>query len=230
MGIWDEYKELFKELAKTAKEEVKYQKHIRTRKADNAEEKEPVQKNAYHTPPKEREEVSKTKSQGYTGTNTPVKKQPAEVKPKTVEKKEAVEVKPNTSANTTNPNNVRSERPSSTQVQVSNRSDESQTQKRSQPVDNQPKSNTNIQESDDNVWNNKNKTVLLILIFFLGWLGGHKFYTGNWVWVLIYLSLCTTGASLTFSAIEYLHVICMTKKSFDRKYNKRRIKPYTFTW
>lgn len=85
-------------------------------------------------------------------------------------------------------------------------------------------------ETSNQVWNNKSKPVLLLLTFLLGSLGVHKFYAGNWAWGIIYLALFTTGASFLFSMIEFIHIIFMSKNSFDEKYNKRIIKAFTFTW
>ena len=36
-------------------------------------------------------------------------------------------------------------------------------------------------------YSNKKKSTVLLLCIFLGWLGVHHFYTGKWVWGLIYL-------------------------------------------
>jgi len=41
--------------------------------------------------------------------------------------------------------------------------------------------------SNTEEFSNRRKTNTLLLCIFLGWLGVHHFYTGKWVWGLIYL-------------------------------------------
>lgn len=167
-------------------------------------------------------------------TDVTVKKQSTEVKANTAVKELSPEVKTDTvvkqqssdavSDNSHNTENLNATTSSNTQVQVSHHSAEHKHQRKPESEENE------ADHLNNDVWNNKSKPVLLLLSFFLGSLGVHKFYAGNWGWGIIYLALFTTGASFLFSMIEFIHIIFMSKDSFDKKYNKRRIKAFTFTW
>ena len=39
----------------------------------------------------------------------------------------------------------------------------------------------------DEEYSDKKKTTALLLCIFLGWLGIHNFYTGKWIWGIVYL-------------------------------------------
>lgn len=65
----------------------------------------------------------------------------------------------------------------------------------------------------------KSKTTALVLCFFLGAFGGHKFYLGQTGWGLAYLVFCWTWIPCIISVIEFIILLCMSEEEFDYKYN-----------
>ncbi|WP_055075521.1 NINE protein [Pseudanabaena sp. 'Roaring Creek'] len=65
----------------------------------------------------------------------------------------------------------------------------------------------------------KTKTTALLLCFFLGALGGHKFYLGQTGWGIAYLLLCWTVIPSIAAFVEFIMFLIMTEDEFNRKYN-----------
>jgi TM2 domain-containing membrane protein YozV len=63
----------------------------------------------------------------------------------------------------------------------------------------------------------KNKTVAILLTFFLGLFGGHKFYLGKIGMGVLYLF--TGGLALIGVFIDFIVLISMSQEDFDEKYN-----------
>lgn len=67
----------------------------------------------------------------------------------------------------------------------------------------------------------KNKTTAIILAFFLGGLGIHKFYLNRPLWGIVYLLFSWTFIPLVVSFIEIIVLLLYSKDRFDRKYNNK---------
>jgi len=66
--------------------------------------------------------------------------------------------------------------------------------------------------------NRKSKNVAGVLAFFLGGLGIHRFYLGQW-WGIFYLLFVWTYIPAIISFFEALVFWFSSEESFDRKYN-----------
>ena len=66
--------------------------------------------------------------------------------------------------------------------------------------------------------NGKDKVIAALLAFFLGALGIHRFYLGQW-WGIFYLLLCWTMIPSLVSFIETIVFLLSNQKSWDEKYN-----------
>jgi TM2 domain-containing membrane protein YozV len=66
----------------------------------------------------------------------------------------------------------------------------------------------------------KSKSTALLLCFFLGGIGGHKYYLGNWVWGILYTVFAWTYVPVFFAVIDFLYLAFLDKNDFNRKYNK----------
>ncbi|EGQ7815284.1 TM2 domain-containing protein [Vibrio parahaemolyticus] len=79
---------------------------------------------------------------------------------------------------------------------------------------------------------NKTKLAMALLTFFLGGVGGHKFYAGCWGWGLVYLVSCLLlpGVSAVVALVELIRVLTLSQERFDEKYNLTAPKPLTFIW
>jgi TM2 domain-containing membrane protein YozV len=65
----------------------------------------------------------------------------------------------------------------------------------------------------------RNKTTAALVAFFLGGLGGHKFYLGQTFMGLLYLCFCWTFVPAIISLFEGIGLLLMSEASFDAKYN-----------
>lgn len=68
----------------------------------------------------------------------------------------------------------------------------------------------------------KSKPTAIILCFFFGWLGVHKFYLGQNVAGILYLLFCWTLIPSFIAFIEFFLLVFMTDADFDAKYNQGR--------
>lgn len=64
----------------------------------------------------------------------------------------------------------------------------------------------------------KNKTVAALLALFLGYLGIHRFYLGQW-WGIFYLLLFWTGIPMLVAFIETFVFVFADQRKWDNKYN-----------
>tara|TARA_R110001592_G_scaffold114587_2_gene314545 strand:+ start:1450 stop:1710 length:261 start_codon:yes stop_codon:yes gene_type:complete len=67
----------------------------------------------------------------------------------------------------------------------------------------------------------KNRKTTLLLALFTGFIGGHRFYLGQWGLGVIYL--ITLGAFLPVAILDFLIILLSSQESFDNRYNKQRI-------
>ena len=71
-----------------------------------------------------------------------------------------------------------------------------------------------------NILNGRNRVIAAILAFFLGGIGGHKFYLGEFVWGLLYMAFCWTFIPAIIALIEFVILLAMTDEQFNKKYNQ----------
>ena len=64
----------------------------------------------------------------------------------------------------------------------------------------------------------KNKVTAALLAFFLGGLGVHRFYLGQW-WGIFYLLFCWTLIPGLIAVIECIVFLCTSDQSWDARYN-----------
>ncbi|RME51278.1 MAG: NINE protein [Deltaproteobacteria bacterium] len=65
----------------------------------------------------------------------------------------------------------------------------------------------------------KSKTFAVILAFFLGGIGAHKFYLGRPGQGLLYLFFCWTGIPSIAALIDAVVLLSMSDQAFQAKYN-----------
>jgi TM2 domain-containing membrane protein YozV len=65
----------------------------------------------------------------------------------------------------------------------------------------------------------RNRTTAALLAFFLGGIGGHKFYLGRSVQGLLYLVFCWTFIPAVIAFIEAIILLTMSDADFNVKYN-----------
>ncbi len=63
------------------------------------------------------------------------------------------------------------------------------------------------------------KPALLLLTFFLGAFGAHKFYLGKWVQGIFYLLFCWTGIPGLIALIEFIVYACTSTERLNEKYS-----------
>lgn len=66
----------------------------------------------------------------------------------------------------------------------------------------------------------KNKWVAVLLAFFLGGLGAHKFYLRKPGWGVVYLLFCWTSIPSLVAFIEMLVYLFTSESDFAAKYNR----------
>lgn len=66
----------------------------------------------------------------------------------------------------------------------------------------------------------KSKTTAILLCFFLGGLGAHKFYLGQTGMGVLYLLTC--GILGIGTLIDFIKLICMNEQTFNAKFNANR--------
>lgn len=62
------------------------------------------------------------------------------------------------------------------------------------------------------------KLTAVLLAFFLGGFGVHKFYLGDTKMGIIYLLFCWTGIPSIVALIEFIMYLMMSDADFDKKY------------
>ncbi len=65
----------------------------------------------------------------------------------------------------------------------------------------------------------KSRLAAILLAFFLGGFGIHKFYLGQIGWGIVYLVFFWTGIPALISIIEFIMLILMSDEKFDRRFN-----------
>ncbi len=67
--------------------------------------------------------------------------------------------------------------------------------------------------------NGRNRIIAVILAFVLGWIGGYKFYLGQWVQGLAFVLFCWSGLPFIFGIVEGVMMLAMTDEQFNAKFN-----------
>lgn len=65
----------------------------------------------------------------------------------------------------------------------------------------------------------KSRSTAAVLAFFLGGLGGHKFYLGQTLLGILYLIFCWTFVPAFAAFIEFILLLLMSDQAFNLKYN-----------
>lgn len=65
----------------------------------------------------------------------------------------------------------------------------------------------------------KTKTPAILLAFFLGAFGAHKFYLGKTMAGVLYLLFFWTLVPSLLAFIDFIVLIVMSESEFDKKYN-----------
>lgn len=65
----------------------------------------------------------------------------------------------------------------------------------------------------------RNKTTAAILAFFLGGIGGHKFYLGRGGQGIVYLIFCWTFIPALIAFVDAIMLLTMSEGDFNLKYN-----------
>ena len=68
--------------------------------------------------------------------------------------------------------------------------------------------------------NGRSKLAALLLAFFLGGFGIHKFYLGQIGWGLLYLLLCWTFIPAFVAMIEAILLLVMSDERFNEKFGR----------
>ena len=66
----------------------------------------------------------------------------------------------------------------------------------------------------------RDKVVAGLLALLLGGLGVHKFYLGRTGWGIVYLLFCWTFIPALIALVEGIVYLCMSRQSFDARYNR----------
>ncbi len=65
----------------------------------------------------------------------------------------------------------------------------------------------------------RSKSTALILCFFLGGIGGHKFYLGQTFMGVMYLLFCWTLIPGLIALVEFILLLLMSEDEFNRRFN-----------
>ena len=65
----------------------------------------------------------------------------------------------------------------------------------------------------------RERWIAVLLAFFLGWIGAHKFYLGQPGWGVLYLIFSGTGVPWLIALFEGIYYILMGYDEFHSKYN-----------
>lgn len=66
----------------------------------------------------------------------------------------------------------------------------------------------------------KSKGIAILLAFFLGGIGIHRFYLGQNLTGVLYLLFCWTFIPVVIAFFDFLAFLFMSEERFDLKYNK----------
>lgn len=66
----------------------------------------------------------------------------------------------------------------------------------------------------------KNRSVAILLAFFLGGFGAHKFYLGQTVWGILYLLFFWTFIPAFIALIEFFILLLTSDESFNLRFNR----------
>lgn len=72
----------------------------------------------------------------------------------------------------------------------------------------------------------KSKSTAIILCFFLGGLGVHKFYLGNTLAGILYIVFCWTFIPSLIAFVEFFVLLLMSDADFNLKYNPKMASGY----
>ena len=75
----------------------------------------------------------------------------------------------------------------------------------------------------------KSKRVAGYLALFLGGLGIHKFYLGNWGWGIIYVLFVWTYIPVIIAFIELIRYCILSDEEFQKKVAEKN-GPFSFLW
>lgn len=70
--------------------------------------------------------------------------------------------------------------------------------------------------------NGRSKLAAILLAFFLGGFGIHKFYLGQIGWGIVYLLLCWTFIPAFVAIIEAILLLVMSDERFNAKFGQQR--------
>lgn len=87
-------------------------------------------------------------------------------------------------------------------------------------------------QGNERIVRKKRKWLLVLATLVGGSVGLHKFYSGTWVWGIIYIISCffLPGLSFGISLLETLRLIFISRDSFNKKYNSIKPSPISFIW
>lgn len=71
----------------------------------------------------------------------------------------------------------------------------------------------------------KDKTVAVLLTFFLGGFGAHKFYLGNNLAGVLYLLFSLTFIPSVIAFFDFLGLLLMSEQAFQAQYNPGMLQP-----
>ena len=74
------------------------------------------------------------------------------------------------------------------------------------------------------------KSTLCIFALLLGGGGGHKFYSGNWGWGILYLIFCWTFIPGIIAIVELIRYLTLDETSIQQAYQKVAGRPFGFLW
>ncbi|MBP0012130.1 MAG: TM2 domain-containing protein [Roseofilum sp. SBFL] len=68
----------------------------------------------------------------------------------------------------------------------------------------------------------RNKVVAIVLAFFFGWFGAHKFYLGQTFMAVLYLFFCWTIIPGLLSIFDFIGLLLTSDEDFDQRFNGRK--------
>lgn len=78
--------------------------------------------------------------------------------------------------------------------------------------------------------NPKNRVAAILLAFFLGGFGGHKFYLGHWGWGIIHILFVWTFIPTIVATVELIRYAILSDEEFQKRYQISANKPFGFLW